>query len=156
MKTRNMAAVDLGASSGRVLLVRFDGRALSLEEMYRFPNRPVIVHGHRFWNILSLWDDTLTGLRKAQQRAGTLDSIGIDTWGVDYGLVDTNGFLLGQPFQYRDHRTDGVMERIFSRIPPRCSTSAPASNCCLSIHSSSSTLISRCSRGISTMPTGCC
>jgi len=117
MKTRNMAAVDLGASSGRVLLVRFDGRALSLEEMYRFPNRPVIVHGHRFWNILSLWDDTLTGLRKAHQLAGTLDSIGVDTWGVDYGMVDTNGFLLGQPFHYRDHRTDGVMEQIFSRVP---------------------------------------
>ncbi len=117
MKTRNMAAVDLGASSGRVLLVRFDGRVLSLEEMHRFPNRPVMVHGHRFWNILSLWDDTLTGLRKAHQLAGTLDSIGVDTWGVDYGLVDTKGFLLGQPFQYRDSRTDGVMEQVFARVP---------------------------------------
>jgi len=117
MKTRNMAAVDLGASSGRVLLVRFDGRVLSLEEMHRFPNRPVMVHGHRFWNILSLWDDTLTGLRKAHQLAGTLDSIGVDTWGVDYGLVDTKGFLLGQPFQYRDHRTNGTLEQVFSRVP---------------------------------------
>jgi rhamnulokinase len=76
-----------------------------------------MVHGHRFWNILSLWDDTLTGLRKAHQRAGTLDSIGVDTWGVDYGLVDINGFLLGQPFHYRDQRTDGVMEQVFSRVP---------------------------------------
>ena len=96
MATRNIAAVDLGASSGRVLLVRFDGRQLSLEEAYRFPNQPVTLRGHRFWNILSLWDETLTGLRKARQVAGTLDSIGVDTWGVDYGLVDAHGFLLGQ------------------------------------------------------------
>jgi rhamnulokinase len=117
MATRNIAAVDLGAESGRVILARFDGRNLGLEEVYRFPNRPVTLHGHRFWNILSLWDETLTGLRKARQVAGPLDSIGVDTWGVDYGLVDINGFLLSQPFQYRDHRTDGMMEQVFELIP---------------------------------------
>jgi len=112
-----VAAVDLGAESGRVMLARFDGRHLNLEEVYRFPNRPVMLRGHRFWNILGLWDETLTGLRKAGQVAGTLDSIGVDTWGVDYGLVDAHGFLLGQPFQYRDYRTDGVMEQVFARVP---------------------------------------
>jgi rhamnulokinase len=117
MKTRNMAAVDLGASSGRVLLARFDGRELSLEEIHRFSNQPVLLRGHRFWNILGLWDETLTGLRKARQVAGTLDSIGVDTWGVDYGLVDAYGFLHGNPFQYRDSRTDGVMEQVFAHIP---------------------------------------
>ncbi len=117
MATRNMAGVDLGAESGRVMLARFDGRHLSLEEVHRFPNRPVTLRGHRFWNILALWDETLTGLRKARQIAGTLDSIGVDTWGVDYGLVDAGGFLLGQPYQYRDHRTDGVMEQVFARVP---------------------------------------
>src|SRR6266704_5001611 len=117
MATRNVAAVDLGAESGRVILARFDGQQLSLEEVHRFPNRPVQLHGHRFWNMLGLWDEILAGLRKARQTAGTLDSIGVDTCGVDYGLVDTNGFLLGQPFQYRDHRTDGVMEQVFSCIP---------------------------------------
>jgi rhamnulokinase len=117
MATRNVAAVDLGAESGRVMLARFDGRRLSLEDVYRFPNRPVTLRGHRFWNILALWDETLTGLRKARQVAGTLDSIGVDAWAVDYGLVDTRGFLLGQPFQYRDHRTDGVMEQVFARVP---------------------------------------
>src|SRR5262249_26820289 len=117
MATRNMAAVDLGAESGRVMLANFDGRQLSLEEVHRFPNRPATLHGHRFWNILSLWDETIVGLRKARQVAGTLDSIGIDTWGVDYGLVDEHGFLLGQPFHYRDHRTDGVMEQVFAQIP---------------------------------------
>lgn len=117
MATRNVAAVDLGAESGRVMLARFDGRRLSLEEAHRFPNRPVTLHGHRFWNILGLWDEILTGLRKARQVAGTLDSIGVDTWAVDYGLVDAGGFLLGQPYHYRDHRTDGVMEQIFARVP---------------------------------------
>ena len=116
MATRNVAAVDLGAESGRVMLARFDGRHLNLEEVYRFPNRPVMLRGHRFWNILGLWDETLTGLRKARQVAGTLDSIGVDTWGVDYGLVDAHGFLLGQPFQYRDYRTDGVMEQVFAQV----------------------------------------
>src|SRR5579884_2287946 len=117
MKTCNLAAVDLGASSGRVLLARFDGQTLDLQEVHRFPNRAVLLRGHRFWNMLSLWDETLIGLRKARQLAGTLDSIGVDTWGVDYGLVDASGFLLGQPFQYRDRRTDGVMEQVFARIP---------------------------------------
>jgi rhamnulokinase len=117
MATRNAAAVDLGAESGRVMLARFDGRQLSLEEAHRFPNRPVMVRGHRFWNILALWDEVLTGLRKARKLAGTLDSIGVDTWGVDYGLVDGQGYLLGAPFQYRDSRTDGVMEQVFARVP---------------------------------------
>lgn len=117
MTTRNVAAVDLGAESGRVMLARFDGQQVELEEVHRFPNRPVMLHGHRFWNLLGLWDEILAGLRKARRLAGTLDSIGVDTWGVDYGLVDTNGFLLGQPFQYRDSRTDGVMEQVFARIP---------------------------------------
>src|SRR5207247_4582658 len=117
MVTRNVAAVDLGAESGRVILARFDGRNLGLEEVHRIPNRPVTLHGHRFWNILALWDETLTGLRKARQTAGSLDSIGVDTWAVDYGLGDINGFLLSQPFQYRDRRTNGVMERVFARVP---------------------------------------
>jgi len=117
MATRTVAAVDLGAESGRVMLARFDGRQLSLEEVHRFPNRPVMLHGHRFWNVLGLWDEMLAGLRKARQVAGTLDSIGVDTWGVDYGLVDSHGFLLSQPFQYRDHPTDGVMEQVVARVP---------------------------------------
>src|SRR5579872_2384097 len=91
---RNLAAVDLGAGSGRVLLVRFDGQQLSLEEVHRFPNRPVMLRGHRFWNILGLWNDVLDGLEKAAKLAGTLDSIGVDTWAIDYGLVDKQSFLL--------------------------------------------------------------
>ena len=117
MKTRNIAAVDLGASSGRVLLARFDGQKLGLEEVHRFPNQAVMLRGHRFWNILGLWNEMLAGLRKARQLAGLLDSIGVDSWAVDYGLVDAHGLLLSQPFQYRDQRTDGVMEQVFARVP---------------------------------------
>ena len=117
MAMRNVAAVDLGAESGRIILARFDGQHVSLEEVHRFPNRPVMLHGHRFWNVQGLWDEMLVGLRKARQAAGTLDSTGVDSWGVDYGLVDNHGFLLSQPFQYRDHRTDGVMEQVFALVP---------------------------------------
>lgn len=115
--TRNVAAIDLGAESGRVMLARFDGQQLDLQEAQRFPNRPFTQRGHRFWNMAELWDETLNGLRKARQVAGTLDSIGVDTWGVDYGLVDSKGQLTGNVYQYRDHRTDGVMEQVFTRIP---------------------------------------
>jgi rhamnulokinase len=115
--TCNVAAVDLGAESGRVMLARFDGQQLDLQEMHRFPNRPLLLDGHRFWNMQGLWDETLNGLRKARQAAGSLDSIGIDTWGVDYGLVDSQGLLSSNPYQYRDHRTDGVMEQVFARVP---------------------------------------
>ncbi len=114
---RNVAAIDLGAESGRVILVRFDGQQLNLQEVYRFPNRPLVLHGHRFWNMAELWKETLAGLRKTRQMAGTIDSIGVDTWGVDYGLVDNLGSLFGNVYQYRDHRTDGVMEQVFARIP---------------------------------------
>ena len=114
MATRNVAAIDLGAESGRVMLARFDGQHLALQEVHRFPNRPLLLQEHRFWNMPALWSEALAGLRRARQIAGTLDSIGVDTWGVDYGLVDTHGLLAGNPYQYRDHRTDGVMEQVFA------------------------------------------
>ena len=116
MMARTMAAVDLGAASGRVMLARYDGQRLSLDEVHRFPNRPVMVRGHRLWNLIGLWDEVFTGLRKARQEAGTLDSIGVDTWGVDYGLVNAHGLLRALPVHYRDHRTDGVMEQVFARV----------------------------------------
>lgn len=117
MVARTIAAVDLGAESGRVMLAHYDGRRLSLDEVHRFPNRPVIVRGHRLWNMLGLWDETIAGLRKAYQTSGKLESIGVDTWGVDYGLVNSQGLLQALPFHYRDHRTGGVMEQVFVRVP---------------------------------------
>lgn len=112
MKTRAVAAVDLGAESGRVMLARFDGRAVALEEAYRFPNRPVRVRGHLFWDVLDLWREVQAGLRRAKTLAGTLASVGVDTWGVDYALVDQQGLLVGQPWHYRDQRTTSMLEQL--------------------------------------------
>src|SRR5215472_11718431 len=117
MATRSVVAVDIGAESGRVMLVRFDGRQLLSEEIRRFPNHPVKIAGHLFWDVLALWNEICLGLGAARQAAGHLDSVGIDTWGVDYALVDAAGLLLGQPYQYRDHRTDGMMDRVFASVP---------------------------------------
>ncbi len=118
MASRTVAAVDLGAESGRVMLARFDGARCMLEEIHRFPNRPVFILGHRFWNLPQIWNEILTGLRGAKAAAnGTLDSVGIDSWAIDYGLIDQHGLLRGLPYAYRDHRTDGAMERVLARIP---------------------------------------
>lgn len=113
---RTVAAIDLGAESGRVMLARFDGRHLRLDEVRRFLNRPVTLDGHRLWNMLGLWQETLDGLRKARQMAGRLDSVGVDTWGVDYGLINAEGLLCAPTYHYRDHRTDDVMDAVFARI----------------------------------------
>lgn len=116
MSTRNVAAVDLGAESGRVMLARFDGARVSLEEAHRFPNRPVRVRGHLFWDVLDLWREVLAGLRRARQMAGALDSVGVDTWGVDYGLVDAQGLLVGLPYHYRDGRAAGMTDALADSI----------------------------------------
>ena len=86
-KTLNLAAVDLGASSGRVMLARFDGNRLTLEEAHRFPNIPVRVQDHLHWDVLCLFDEIRTGLCKAGQTV-PLSSLGLDTWGVDFALLD--------------------------------------------------------------------
>jgi rhamnulokinase len=114
---RTMAAVDLGAESGRVMVARYDGQRLSLDEVHRFPNRAVMVRGHRLWNMLGLWDEVLAGLRAARQGAGSFESVGVDAWGVDYGLVNSQGLLRALPFHYRDLRTGGVMEQVFAHVP---------------------------------------
>lgn len=118
MAVRHLAAVDLGAESGRVMLARFDGTQLSLEEVHRFSNQALWIKGQRFWNMQALWNGVLAGLRKARQLAtGPLASIGVDSWAVDYGLVDEQGILLTPPFQYRDARTVGMMEQVCAQIP---------------------------------------
>jgi rhamnulokinase len=112
------AAVDLGASSGRVMLARVGPGELSLAEVHRFPNVPVQVAGTLHWDILRLYGDVLDGLGAAAATAGRLlGGIGIDSWGVDYGLLDESGALLGNPVHYRDRRTDGVPEQVWARVP---------------------------------------
>lgn len=106
------AAVDLGASSGRVMTARIDGERIDLTEVHRFANRPVRVGGTLHWDILALYRGVLDGLREA----GPVDSIGIDSWAVDYGLLDGAGRLVGNPVHYRDGRTEGVMERAVAEL----------------------------------------
>jgi sugar (pentulose or hexulose) kinase len=108
------AAVDLGASSGRVMVGRVEAGSLRLDPVHRFPNEPVRVGGTLHWDILSLYRGVIEGLR----RAGPVTSIGVDSWAVDYGLLDASGALLGNPVHYRDGRTDGVPERVAKLIGP--------------------------------------
>jgi rhamnulokinase len=111
-----LAAVDLGAESGRVLVGSFDGGRLAIEDVHRFSNVPVRVGGTLHWDALRLAGDIATGLRKAGA-AGELASVAVDTWGVDFGLLDERGRLLANPVHYRDARTDGMVERACSMVP---------------------------------------
>ncbi|MEU0853745.1 rhamnulokinase family protein [Streptomyces flaveolus] len=111
------AAVDLGATSGRVILGRVGPDNLELTEAHRFPNTPVRLPDGLHWNLLALFQGALDGLREAA-RAGTVVSIGVDTWAVDYGLLDADGVLLGTPYHYRDSRTDDAAERVRHHVGP--------------------------------------
>jgi rhamnulokinase len=120
MKTLKMMAFDYGASSGRGMLGQFDGEKLTLNEIHRFSNDPVEVGGHLYWDILRLfWEMQQALIKFANQESGSLSSIGIDTWGVDYGLLDHQGDLLGNPYHYRDIRTEEVIEEAFRRMPKK-------------------------------------
>jgi rhamnulokinase len=100
---KEFAAVDLGASSGRVVCGRFDGQVMTLEPCHRFANRPVRLPDGLHWNLLHLFSEAVGALRGRR-----LDGIGVDTWGVDYALLDERGCVLGLPFHYRDARTEGA------------------------------------------------
>src|SRR5688572_26194061 len=102
-----LAAVDLGAASGRVMTAHVGPGTLRLAEVARFANTPVRAGGTLHWDVLNLFRCIVDGLREA----GPVDSIGIDSWAVDYGLLDGDGRLLGNPVHYRDTRTDNVMEK---------------------------------------------
>jgi rhamnulokinase len=116
-KTSDYLAIDLGAESGRGLLGRFDGEQLVLEELHRFPNGPVRMLDTLYWDLPRLWDDIKVTLRKAGADRGTLDGVGVDTWGVDFGLVGRGDTLLGNPVHYRDSRTDGMIDAACAQIP---------------------------------------
>jgi rhamnulokinase len=111
-----VAAVDLGASGGRVMVGQVGPGRLDLHEAHRFPNTPVTVLGTLHWDILRLYHDVLDGVRTAA-RAFDLASLGIDSWGVDYGLLDSSGVLLGNPVHYRDRRTDNALAEVLAKIP---------------------------------------
>jgi rhamnulokinase len=113
------AAVDIGASSGRVIAGRVGPNSLAVDEVHRFPNRPVRVRGTLHWDILGLYGEALEGLRALARTTAEPASIGIDTWAVDYGLLDARGDLIANPVHYRDGRTDGVMDRVLATVPAR-------------------------------------
>jgi rhamnulokinase len=116
-KPLNLLAVDLGAESGRTILGQFDGMKLSLQDVNRFPNGAVALPDGIHWDVLRLWGEMKSGISQACHQGGSIASVGIDTWGVDFGLLDTQGALIFNPFHYRDSRTDGMVDAVFQIIP---------------------------------------
>src|ERR1700731_1412330 len=114
---KKLLAFDLGAESGRGVLGLFDGQRLSLEVVHRFPNGPVRILDALHWDVLRLYSEMLAALRRCATEHGGLDSLGVDTWGVDFALLGRGGILLGNPRHYRDPHTEGVMEAAFARVP---------------------------------------
>ncbi len=114
MAAKTVLAVDLGAESGRVMAVHFDGHSLQLEELHRFPNTTVTVHGTLYWDFLRLWENIQAGIDKG--KSFNPASIGVDTWGIDFGLLDKQGNLIGNPVNYRDNRTEGMMAATFAKV----------------------------------------
>ena len=113
---KKVLSFDFGASSGRAMLATFDGEKISMEEIHRFSNDTVIANGTMYWDILRLFFEIKTGITKAVT-AGGFDAIGIDTWGVDFGLIDKRGKLLSNPVHYRDSRTNGIWDEVYKIIP---------------------------------------
>ncbi|MBR5239539.1 MAG: rhamnulokinase [Clostridia bacterium] len=114
--SKNVLAFDFGASSGRAIIGSYDDNKISLKEVHRFPNDPVYVGGTLYWDVLRLLFEIKQGILAAHHNGG-FDSIGIDTWGVDFGLIDKDGRLLENPVHYRDSRTDTIMEEVFQIVP---------------------------------------
>jgi rhamnulokinase len=117
-KTTNYLAFDLGASGGRAMVGRFDGAQLTLEEAHRFPNGPTRLLDNLHWDALNLFNEMKTGLAKTVKLVdGQLAAVGVDTWGVDFGLLDKQGRLIGNPYHYRDNHTDGILDKAFAIVP---------------------------------------
>jgi rhamnulokinase len=115
--TRNYLALDLGAESGRAIIGTLEGCKLSLNEVHRFGNGPVRLPDGMHWDVLRLWSEIKGGIASAVKHGAKLEGIGLDTWGVDFALLDKNKALLSNPFHYRDARTDGMLEEAFKRLP---------------------------------------
>ena len=112
-------AFDLGAESGRAILGRLRNDRIELQEIHRFSNTPVGIGDSLHWDVLRLWGEMKHGLALAVEEAGdSLVSLGVDTWGVDFGLLDRDDNLIGNPFHYRDRRTEGMLEKVSRSISP--------------------------------------
>ncbi len=120
MSALNYLALDLGAESGRAMLGRFDGERLQISEAHRFANQPVRLPDGLHTDLLRIWAEINTGLAQASRACGgVLAGVGVDTWGVDFALLDRQGGLLANPYQYRDSLTDGILEKAFAIVPRR-------------------------------------
>ena len=115
---KRVLAFDFGASSGRAIIASYDGGKITLEEVHRFSNDPVMLNGTLYWDALRLFFEIKQGITKAKL-AGGFDSIGVDTWGVDFGLLDEKGCLVENPVHYRDARTKGIIDEAAKLIPKK-------------------------------------
>jgi rhamnulokinase len=121
MTARVFGAIDIGASGGRViagLVDPADGGRTTLHTLHRFPNGATMRDGHLRWNLTGIYEEVLTGLRALGRAFPQVESIGIDTWAIDYGLLDADGILLAEPISYRDGRTDTVLDEVHRRLSP--------------------------------------
>ena len=118
MSVSKYLAIDLGAESGRAIVGLIENNNIRIEEVYRFPNKQINIQGHLHWDILSLFDEIKNGIRSAVKKGhADIKSVGIDTWGVDFGFITKQDELIGFPYCYRDTRTNGIMEKVFEIIP---------------------------------------
>ena len=113
---KKVLSFDFGASSGRAMLAELSEKKIVMTEIHRFSNDPVMMNGRMYWDVLRLFFEIKSGITKALA-AGGFDAIGIDTWGVDFGLIDKRGRLIGNPVHYRDIRTEKTPEEVFQLIP---------------------------------------
>lgn len=117
MAIHRFAAVDLGATSGRVILAAIDGGEITLEEISRFPDPIIEMQGHFYWDLPAIYKSVIEGLGAIAARGVAIESVGIDTWGVDFAMFGRDGALLRLPYCYRDPHTDGAPEKFFERMP---------------------------------------
>src|SRR5437763_1735471 len=115
--TKKLLAFDLGAESGRAILGHFDGDRFRLEVVHRFGNGPVRTLDALHWDALRLHGEMLGGMRKCAAEHGGVDSLGVDTWGVDFALLGRGGTLLGNPRHYRDPHTETILDTAFQKVP---------------------------------------
>ncbi|MGN0643191.1 MAG: rhamnulokinase family protein [Huintestinicola sp.] len=117
-KTRSVLVFDFGASSGRAMVARLREGKISLTEVHRFSNDPVMVRGTFYWDILRLFHEVKQGIVKAFAEEKAIESIGVDTWGVDFGVIGREGELIENPVNYRDRRTEGILPSAYEKISP--------------------------------------